>query len=291
MILVIIIAVAWIVILTPSLMKRRSQAVGEIGSISHFHQQLRVLEHSGPQPIVTPAYRLRSVDGSGVSQAQRLRISRGGGTSRPVGGGRTPAAPARARLPGRGARRRPGRRGDPRPVRTFDDVGQPGRWPSPVLSTAAMSMPSPSRRPPTPGSSSASAAVTPSAVMAAVFSGTLLIGFVPGASAAWILTALSGVALAAYVTVLVQLRRTAEERERKLHYLRPEGLGEPGSNVRPPPVGHERTLRAPLQPGRRRPLRPEPARPAPADSGRPRPDADPTPEPASRNRAGTGVTG
>src|SRR5271155_4536252 len=66
MILVIIIAAAWIVILTPSLMKRRSQAVGEIGSISHFHRQLRVLEHSGPQPIVAPAYRLRSVDGGGA---------------------------------------------------------------------------------------------------------------------------------------------------------------------------------------------------------------------------------
>ena len=65
MILVIIIAAAWIVILAPSLMKRRSQSVGEIGSISHFHRQLRVLEHSGPQPIVTPAYRLRSVDGEG----------------------------------------------------------------------------------------------------------------------------------------------------------------------------------------------------------------------------------
>ncbi len=67
MILVIIIVAAWIVILAPSLMKRRSQSVGEIGSISHFHRQLRVLEHSGPQPIVTPAYRLRSVDGGGVT--------------------------------------------------------------------------------------------------------------------------------------------------------------------------------------------------------------------------------
>ena len=66
MVLVIIIVVAWIVILGPSLMKRRSRTVGEIGSISHFHQQLRVLEHSAPQPIVAPAYRLRAVDGSDV---------------------------------------------------------------------------------------------------------------------------------------------------------------------------------------------------------------------------------
>ena len=65
MILVIIIVAAWIVILAPSLIKRRSQSLGEIGSISHFHRQLRVLEHSGPEPIVTPAYRLRAVDGGG----------------------------------------------------------------------------------------------------------------------------------------------------------------------------------------------------------------------------------
>jgi hypothetical protein len=235
MILVIIIAAAWIVILTPSLMKRRSQTVGEIGSISHFHRQLRVLEHSGPQPIVTPAYRLRSVDGSGVAK--------------PNGSG-YPEVAARPVLSVVGARQLPrpalaflgeepdgvsAGGGDPRPVRTFDDVGQSGRWPSLGSVDGGMSMPSrPSatdtrflvrkRRRDTLG------------VMAAIFSGTILIGFVPGASAAWILTALSGVALAAYVTVLVQLRRTAEERERKLHYLRPEGLGEPGSNVRPPPV-------------------------------------------------------
>ncbi len=60
-------------------------------------------------------------------------------------------------------------------------------------------------------------------VMAAVFVVTLGIGFVPGASAAWVLTALSGVALAAYVVLLVHLRRMAEERERKLRYLKPEG--------------------------------------------------------------------
>jgi hypothetical protein len=72
--------------------------------------------------------------------------------------------------------------------------------------------------------------------MAAFVVGTLAIGFVPGASVAWIFTALSGVALAAYVALLVHLRRMAEERERKLRYLRPErsvrpepstGLGDP----------------------------------------------------------------
>ena len=60
-------------------------------------------------------------------------------------------------------------------------------------------------------------------VMVAVFVGTLahrlrarsLAGVGPHRSV--------GVALAGYVALLVHLRRQAEERERKLHYLRPEG--------------------------------------------------------------------
>ncbi len=66
MVLVIIILVAWMVILGPNLLKRRARTVGGINSISHFHHQLRVLEQSGPQPFVAPAYRLRSVDGSAL---------------------------------------------------------------------------------------------------------------------------------------------------------------------------------------------------------------------------------
>jgi hypothetical protein len=51
---------------------------------------------------------------------------------------------------------------------------------------------------------------------------TTLIGFIPGASTAWVVTALSGIALAAYVAFLIHLRRMVEEREQKLHYLNPE---------------------------------------------------------------------
>jgi hypothetical protein len=58
-------------------------------------------------------------------------------------------------------------------------------------------------------------------ILAMVFVVTLMIGFVPGAGVAWTVTALSGVALVGYVALLVHLRRRAEERERKLHYLQP----------------------------------------------------------------------
>ncbi len=59
-------------------------------------------------------------------------------------------------------------------------------------------------------------------MLALVFVTTVLIGFIPGATAAWALTLVSGLALAAYVALLVRMRQMAEERERKLHYLRPD---------------------------------------------------------------------
>ncbi len=229
MVLVIIIVVAWIVILAPSLMKRRS-SVGEIGSISHFHRQLRVLEHSGPQPIVAPAYRLRSVDGSGPAQAPG-----GPEVAAPVlsvvGASELPR-PALAFLGDDPDEQAAGPAARPRLV--FDDVAGPGGPRTAVTITAATTTTT------TPTAAvGALGRVGPTearllvrrrrrdtlAVMAAVFGLTLAIGFVPAARPAWIVTALSGAALAAYVALLVHLRRMAEERERKLHYLRPEGSG------------------------------------------------------------------
>jgi hypothetical protein len=223
MAIAIIIGVAWMVILGPSLMKRRSRTVGEIGSISHFHRQLRVLEHSAPQPIVTPAYRLRTVDGTGDS---------GRWTSYPE----VAAAPVLSVV---------GAKQLPRPALAF--LGE-----EPVQPSA--DQPIPSRQPygSDPGDGDRFRARGPTGVgigapsrmvdsdarhrvsrrrrdtlgvLAAVFVGTMMIGCVPGAGLAWVLAALSGVALIGYVTLLVHLRRMAEERERKLHYLRPEGIG------------------------------------------------------------------
>jgi hypothetical protein len=197
-ILVIIIAVAWMVILGPSLMKRRSRSVGEIGSISHFHRQLRVLEHSGTPPIVTPAYRLRSVDDPG------------GPGETP---GQTPAVPILSVV---------GAAQLPRPALAFlgEDPGKvaapPDRFETgtagPVRSVAADDRFRVRKR-----------RRDALAAMAAALVGTFLIGLVPGASAAWIVTVLCGVALAVYVALLVRVRRLAEERQRKLHYLQPAG--------------------------------------------------------------------
>jgi hypothetical protein len=219
MVLVIIVAVAWLVILGPSLMKRRSRSVGEIGSISHFHRQLRVLEHSSPPPIVAPAYRLRAVAGTADLQA---------GPSYPeiaavpvlsvVGADRLPR-PALAFLGVEEGEAAAGRAVPPRsspgwlPVGD-DRFGDPG---APV------------------GSDLAPARMVDSltrhrlrrrrrdilGVLVAIFVGTLMIGLMPGAAVVWTLTALSGLALVAYVSLLVHLRKMAAERERTVHYLRP----------------------------------------------------------------------
>jgi hypothetical protein len=71
-------------------------------------------------------------------------------------------------------------------------------------------------------------------VLAVTFVGTLLIGLVPGASAAWIVSIIAGVSMAAYVALLVHLRRNAEDTAEKLRYL------QPGSVTAGYPVGGQR---------------------------------------------------
>ena len=58
MILLVLVAVAWIVVLAPGLL-RRIRDRHRAGSIDHFHHQLEMLEHAGPK-LVSPAYRLHT---------------------------------------------------------------------------------------------------------------------------------------------------------------------------------------------------------------------------------------
>ncbi len=219
MILVIIIVAAWIVILAPSLMKRHSRTAGEMGSISHFHRQLRVLEHSAPEPIVAPAYRLHSVGegdpASGFPEAGAVPVLS------VVGADQLPR-PALAFL------------GDELDV---DTSGRGGEWSQDQFEAEGSAVP-PSRMAAEAGARLRVRRRRRDAlgVMAGIVVGSAVIGFVPGASPAWILTLLSGVALAVYVALLVHLRRMAEERERKLHYLKPEQLSgrEPAGSPRVP---------------------------------------------------------
>jgi hypothetical protein len=220
MVLVIIVGVAWIIILVPSVMKRRSRAVGEIGSISHFHQQLRVLEHSAPQAIVAPAYRLRAVDGSGDPTG----VSHGS-TEAPVltvvGADQLPR-PALAFL------------GDDPPSADGGAASGGATMPAAmevvvVDGSTAVTRSDPQLIPARTGDSLQRQLVRRRrrdtlGVLFGLFIVTALIGFVPGASITWVVTALSGLALVVYVGFLVHLRRMAEEREQKLHYLNPGGV-------------------------------------------------------------------
>jgi len=219
-ILVIVILMAWLVILGPNLMRRRSRAVGGINSISHFHHQLRVLEHSAPQHIVTPAFRLRAVDGSAVplegTDGSDVRVAP---KLSVVGADRLPR-PALAFLgqdpAGSGPDPCPGADGGPhhhpavgpQPPTGVADSGAPGAEAGQADALARIRVRR--RRQDTLG------------ILALVFGTTLLIGFIPGATAAWILSLVSGLLLTAYVALLVRLRQRAEERQRKLRYLHPD---------------------------------------------------------------------
>lgn len=60
MALLILVAALWGVVLLPTLLKRRSER-RQVGSIDHFHHQLHLLERAGPK-IVPPAYRLETAE-------------------------------------------------------------------------------------------------------------------------------------------------------------------------------------------------------------------------------------
>jgi hypothetical protein len=229
-ILVIIILMAWLVILGPSLMKRRSRAVGGINSITHFHHQLRVLEHSAPQPIVTPAYRLRAVDGSGVPLpaadgsevrvAPKLSVVGADQLPRPALAFLGQDPPGSDSDAGAGPAERPAAGAHSGPDPAASGASGAGLGPADALARSRVRR----RRQDTLG------------VLALVFGITILIGFLPGATAAWAVSLASGLVLTAYVALLVRLRQRAEERQRKLRYLHPDagrGLdGAPASGAR-----------------------------------------------------------
>jgi len=242
-VLVIIIVAAWAVILGPSLLKRRANS-GGVQSITHFHHQLRVLEQRAPEPIVAPAYRLKAVDGTGSptgihypddGRPPVLTVVGAKELPRPALaflGEPEPAPPAAA---------------DTSPATRYDDpAGRADHSTDPVLFAAP-----PGRRPaeasaPPVGSQPTARGIESVtraqarrrrrdtlAVLFGLFIVMLTVGLVTGSTGAWAVAGLDGVALAAYVVVLVHLRRMAQERELKLRYLDPDAA-RPGRPVGPP---------------------------------------------------------
>ena len=225
MILVIIIVVAWIVILTPSVIKRRSSWRDRLDlPLPPTAPRARELR---PEPIVAPAYRLRAVDVAvgptgrpGIPRPPSSRCSRWWVRAS------SPARPwpswAMTRWPSRPVPRVTGT--DFQPWITIRDrvsVGRPARG----RGRSRCAGPDERGRGAVPGPPTPADAL---AIMAAFVVGTLALGFVPGASMVGSSPRCSGVALAAYVALLVHLRRMAEERDTS-------------SLLRPGPVGQTRT--------------------------------------------------
>ncbi len=221
MILVVILVVAWLVILGPSLLRRR--AGDGVSSISHFHRQLRVLEHSGGQPIVLPAYRLQSVDGGRSPSGSRYPDVASVPVLSVVGADRLPR-PALAFL------------GDD-PAASRTTAGPPAAAPTPDRPPATPVEPVRVRRDPVEAYRPLDPELRGLArrrrrdtltVLVLVTGLSFLIGCIPGAQMAWVVTLIAGLALSAYVAMLVHMRSMADERERKLHYLRPDAGGSMG---------------------------------------------------------------
>jgi hypothetical protein len=67
-ILLVLVVLLWVAVLAPSAWRRFGERQG-VGSIDHFHHQLRLLEHAGPK-TVAPAYRLHTaMPGGGTPDA------------------------------------------------------------------------------------------------------------------------------------------------------------------------------------------------------------------------------
>ena len=227
-VVVIIIVAAWIVILGPSLLKRRARSGGD-QSITHFHYQLRVLEQRAPEAIVAPAYRLRTVDGSGAPTTIHFPDSGRPPVLTVVGVKELPR-PALAFL------------GEPEvmtepltqepaqlPAHVFSPVGQGSSEVVPATGDGGARYGA--ARPPVAVTSRVPIALSPAqarrrrqdtlTILGAVFIVTLMAALVTGSSLVWAVVALDGVALAVYLGIMIHLRRLASEREMKLHYLDP----------------------------------------------------------------------
>jgi hypothetical protein len=254
MVVVVVILVAWVVILGPSVLRRRARA-GSHQSIVHFHHQLRILEHSAPEPIVAPAYRLRSVGGAEAPHG----ISYPGSGERPVltvVGAKDLPRPALAFLgepapvDGDGVAGRPAPGAVARGFDAWESYEMTPHYRAPAAAPYDYADPDGAaalgghgadplagvdpRHPgvyrPTPGEElrAHEAAVRRQTrrrrrdallVLSGATLFTFLAACASGSGAIWFLTALAVAALGGYVVLLVQLQRRAYEREDKLHYI------------------------------------------------------------------------
>ena len=199
-------AVVWAVILVPTLLRRRRGG----DSISHFHHQLGILQR-GDTPADPPPYRLQSVpgmrsvtvNGAPLTTPPVLTVVGCDQLPRPALAYLAEQGPVAPQVPGDAELR------EPAPV-----AGDSYR-----VCDAFRSQVARKRRQDT------------LMVLVITFACSLFLGMIPATRMLWVVSAVSGVAIVAYVALLVHLRGVAEERERKLHYLRPEVGYETGATA------------------------------------------------------------
>lgn len=192
----VVLAVVWAIVLVPTLLRRRRNG----DSINHFHHQLGILQR-GDTPADPPPYRLQSVpttrsvtvNGAPLSTPPVLTV---------VGCEQLPK-PALAYLGEQG----------PSPTETIESDRRPADQ---VVSDQHRGSDTVSRQ------LARKRRKDTLMVLVLSFACSLFLGMIPGARLLWVVSAVSAVAIVAYVAVLVHLRGVAEERDRKLHYLRPE---------------------------------------------------------------------
>jgi len=188
MVFVVVVAAAWMVILGPNLVKRRSR-LGGAGSISHFHRQQHALKQATPSPIVSPAYRLRPAPLAG----------------NPEPAPRYPDVATVPVLTVEGADRLP------RPALAFlgDQPGwrdaAPAAWSEDGIGSDLARHERHLRRQVCRRRRETLATLT------IVFALSALVGCIPGANAALVVAAFFGAVLALYVTALIRVRHASVE--------------------------------------------------------------------------------
>ncbi len=216
----VVLAVVWLIILVPPALRRYHRGGGD--SISHFHRQLRILQRSGPN-APPPAYRLQSVPSSGLatingvpsSVAPVLTVVGSGDMPRPALAYLAEQPPYVAAADSRVSSEmsEEDRRKALREAQSF-------LAPSSQESSGSYE----SYRPPDPYARQLACKRRRDTLMVLVltFACSLFVGIIPAVRLVWVVTAISGVIMVAYVALLVHLRSMAAERERKLRYLRPQ---------------------------------------------------------------------
>jgi hypothetical protein len=205
-ILLVLVGLLWVAVLAPSAWRRFSERQG-VGSIDHFHHQLRLLEHAAPK-TVAPAYRLHTA----VPSRAGTEVQTAADSSRPKLVLLRPTADAEA------ADVDDGEGGHYERVGVLDPP-EPACLPEVGADLSAFRREQARRR-----------CTTLLRCLCGVALSTGLIGLFPSMHVAWIFTALSGVAALALVGLIAYAKEIdAEQRRRR---ARAEGRV-------PPAAAHE----------------------------------------------------